>query len=57
MFDDFLAVFDSNIWEELDENSFEIKDGWESLKYNESNKEFNVINNYVTFNCSTNVEK
>ena len=28
--------YDSNIWEELDENSFEIKDGWESLKYNES---------------------
>ena len=36
--------YDTNIWEELDENSFEIKDGWESLKYNESNKEFNVIN-------------
>ena len=29
--------YDTNIWEELDENSFEIKDGWESLKYNESN--------------------
>ncbi len=36
--------YDTNIWEELDENSFEIKEGWESLKYNESNKEFNVIN-------------
>ena len=36
--------YDSNIWEELDENSFETKKGWESLKYNKENKEFIVIN-------------
>ena len=36
--------YDSNIWEELDENSFETKKGWESLKYNKENNEFIVIN-------------
>ena len=36
--------YDDNIWEELDENSFETKEGWESLKYNKNNKEFNIIN-------------
>lgn len=36
--------YDDNIWEELDENSFETKEGWESLKYNKNNKEVNIIN-------------
>lgn len=36
--------YDNNIWEELDENSFETKKGWESLKYNKENNEFIVIN-------------
>ena len=36
--------YDDNIWEELDENSFETKEGWKSLKYNKNNKEFNIIN-------------
>lgn len=36
--------YDSNICEELDENSFETKKGWESLKYNKENNEFIVIN-------------
>lgn len=35
--------YDENIWEELDENNFETKEGWESLKYNKDNKEFIVI--------------
>ena len=36
--------YDENIWEEIDESNFETKEGWESLKYNKDNKEFNVIN-------------
>ena len=36
--------YDDNIFEELEENSFETKEGWESLKYNKSNKQFIVIN-------------
>ncbi len=36
--------YDENIWEKIDESNFETKEGWESLKYNKDNKEFNVIN-------------
>lgn len=36
--------YDENIWEEIDKSNFETKEGWESLKYNKDNKEFNVIN-------------
>ena len=36
--------YDENIWEELEENSLETKEGWESLKFNKENKEFIVIN-------------
>ena len=36
--------YDSDIWEELDENSFETKESWESLKFNKENNEFIVIN-------------
>ena len=36
--------YDKNIWEELYQNNFETKEGWESLKYNKENQEFNVIN-------------
>ena len=42
--------YDENIWEEIDENNFETKDGWESLKYNKDSKEFNVINKQDTTN-------
>ena len=36
--------YDSNVWEELDEDNFETINEWESLKYNSNNKEFNIIN-------------
>ena len=36
--------YDENIWEELEKNSFETKEGWESLKFNKENNEFIVIN-------------
>ena len=42
--------YDENLWEEIDENNFETKDGWESLKYNKDSKEFNVINKQDTTN-------
>lgn len=42
--------YDENLWEEIDENNFETKDGWENLKYNKNSKEFNVINKQDTTN-------
>ena len=42
--------YDGNVWEEIDENNFETKDGWENLKYNKDGKEFNVINKQDTTN-------
>lgn len=42
--------YDENLWEEIDENNFETKDGWKSLKYNKDSKEFNVINKQDTTN-------
>ena len=42
--------YDENLWEEIDENNFETKDGWESLKYNKDSKKFNLINKQDTTN-------
>lgn len=36
--------YDSNVWEELEDDNFETINEWESLKYNSNNKEFNIIN-------------
>ena len=31
--------YDNEIWEELEQNNFIAKDGWENVKYNNNNKE------------------
>jgi len=38
--------YDSDIWEELSEDSFNVKGNWERLKYNKENHEFILINKH-----------
>lgn len=42
--------YDNDIWEELEQNNFITKDGWENVKYNKNNKEFIIINKQETVN-------
>lgn len=42
--------YDNEIWEELEQNNFIAKDGWENVKYNKNNKEFIIVNKQEEIN-------